>query len=399
MMDSQRAASVQDAFRHRLREVAEMFQQGDLSLAWRRLMDAALDTRDIAVFDQVTAYMDRRDDTATTEAEHISKGMELLSLIESAGPEVCSQAGEILLESADLRKQYAAGGFSLGPISLSLKRGEMMGLVGENGNGKTTLLRMLARELSPGGGDIRYFLPGSNNTYDLRSRLAYIPQRTPKWYGSLMDNLKFTLACYGVKAAANESEVLMMVARMGLWQYRHLQWSELSSGYKMRFELARTFLRRPDLLLLDEPLANLDMQAQQTILEDLKSLCTSLSNPMGVVLSSQQLYEVEKVSDRVLFLRNGQPLWQDQRASTQDSAEAPEYFLIEFETEAAREAVLAAFKELNCLKMTFNGGTFVAQFPPEVSMPAVMAALSHEGIALLYIRDISRSTRRFFVQS
>lgn len=388
-----------EEFRRRLKEVAEMFHQGDLSLAQRRMMDAALDTQDTEVFDSVTTYMDTAGKESADETLLLSGGLGLLEQIERAGVSVQATAGDILLESDSLRKRYASGGFSLGPISLTLKRGEMMGLVGENGNGKTTLLRMLAQELSADGGTTAYYLAQASNSYDLRSQLAYIPQRTPKWYGSLMDNLKFTLACYGVKGQENESYVLMMIARMGLWNYRHLQWSELSSGYKMRFELARTFLRRPDILLLDEPLANLDMQAQQTILEDLKSLCASLSRPMGVVLSSQQLYEVEKVSDKVLFLRRGQPLWQDKQEHSEDASEESPYFLIELETQAAREALQDALSSLNPEKLSFNGGTYVAQFPAHVTMPMVMGVLGQAGITVLYIRDISRSTRRFFVQS
>lgn len=65
----------------------------------------------------------------------------------------------------------------------------------------------------------------------------------------------------------------MMIARLGLWNYKHLKWSELSSGYKMRFELARTLLRKPELLLLDEPLANLDVLAPASYFRRFKSNC------------------------------------------------------------------------------------------------------------------------------
>src|SRR5690606_16677644 len=112
--------------------------------------------------------------------------------------------------------------------------------------------------------------------YAERTQLTYIPQRTPTWYGSLKSNLKFAASHYGIHGEENEWIVLMYIARFGLWEYRNHQWSELSSGYKMRFELARTFLRKPKVLLLDEPLANLDVLAQQLILEDLKNLTQSL---------------------------------------------------------------------------------------------------------------------------
>ncbi|GAA4449390.1 ATP-binding cassette domain-containing protein [Rurimicrobium arvi] len=395
----QQAEDIKGRFASRLKEVAEIYQQGDSQLALRRLMDAAIDTANTDIFDAVTAHIEWLENANPDEAQNWETSQTLLNRIAAAGVAPRTTFGERILEASGVRKRYTSRSFELGPVDTVLARGEMLGLVGENGNGKTTLLRILAQELSVDEGSIEYFLPQSGNAYDLRSKLAYIPQRTPKWFGSLMDNLKFTLSCYGVKGQANESYVLMMVARMGLWKYKNMQWNELSSGYKMRFELARTFLRRPDILLLDEPLANLDMQAQQTILEDLKSLAGSLANPIGVVLSSQQLYEVEKVSDRVLFLRRGQPLWQDQRAADPGDVLPPEHFIIEFETQSPREELQAALAKLSVEKISFNGGTYVAQFPVEVTMPAVMEVLVSAGISLLYIRDISKSTRRFFVQS
>ena len=83
--------------------------------------------------------------------------------------------------------------------------------------------------------------------------------------------------------SGDENDLLVKVymIRFGLWKFRNHKWSELSSGYKMRFELVRSFLRSPNLLLLDEPLANLDVLAQQLILEDLKYMSQSLRNPLG----------------------------------------------------------------------------------------------------------------------
>lgn len=87
----------------------------------------------------------------------------------------------------------------------------------------------------------------------------------------------------------------LVIARMGLRSYRELSWKSLSSGYKMRFELARMLLRKPQLLLIDEPLANLDIVAQQVVLDDFRTIAKSPFRPLGIVLSSQQLYEVENI--------------------------------------------------------------------------------------------------------
>lgn len=388
-----------ELFQYRLREVANHYQQGDVSLGYRRLMDAALDTDNKSIFDRIAQHTEWLENNKPSDAENWAKSTLLLEQISKVGLRTHKPMGETIVRAKGLKKTYRNGVFSLGPIDIELKRGALLGLVGENGNGKTTLLRILAQELKNDAGDIQYHLPQSNNQYDLRSQLAYIPQRTPKWQGSLKDNLKFTLSSYGVKGEENESKVLMIIARLGLWNYRNLDWSQLSSGYKMRFELARTFLRCPDILLLDEPLANLDVLAQQTILEDLKTMSNLLSAPMAVVLSSQQLYEVEKVSDRVLFLKNGQPIWQENTAYSQEVtvAETEQNLIVEFDTDASREQLQEAFSSLSIEKMTFNGGTYIAYFNTGITMPQVLAAMGAASISVMYIRNISKSTRRFFV--
>ena len=161
----------------------------------------------------------------------------------------------------------------------------------------------------------------------------------------------------------------------------------------MRFELARTLLRQPEVLLLDEPLANLDVLAQQIILEDLKSICNSLSHPIALILSSQQLYEVEKVSDNVIFLKDGK--YKDNNSNTEDTE--TQQLIIELDSNTERPILETVFEPLQLEKLLFNGGIYIAYFNKSTTFSSILKALSAQHIKVTYVRDISSSTRRFFV--
>jgi ABC-2 type transport system ATP-binding protein len=281
---------------------------------------------------------------------------------------------------------------------LELYQGEILGLVGENGNGKTTLLRLLCGELYASSGSLKYNFEFSD-PYDLRTQLVYIPQRTETWYGSMLENLQFTASSYGYKPDENELIVELTIARLGLRKYRNHTWKSLSSGYKMRFELARMLLRKPKILLIDEPLANLDILAQQTILEDFKAIAKSPFRPIGIVLSSQQLYEVEKASDQVIFLKNGvQKNLHNTTISENEETEKPiNNLVIEFESDWSQKQLGELFAKHNMVSLQFNGGTFIVTFPETVSVANFMQLAIDNKISLLYFRNISNSTRRFFV--
>ena len=377
----------------RVQETLQYFTQKDIGLAFRKLLDCAADTQQMSIYEKAIALTDWKEKHPAEVETLIEKATVLLrDIADCKVTELPTETAVLVAE--EVRKHYALGRFQLGPISLSIKKGQVYGLVGENGNGKTTLLRILARDLSYDSGVVKYyFTERPKNDYDLRTKLIYIPQRTEKWYGSLKDNLKFTLSSYGIPAEENELRTLLMIARLGLWQYQHLDWNALSSGYKMRFELARTLLRQPEILLLDEPLGNLDVLAQQVILEDLKMIANSVNHPIALILSSQQLFEVEKISDKVIFLRNGQ--YRDNAEATATEEAMP--LIVEIDTTNTREELMAVFKAFALEKLNYNGGVYVAYFRPNTEYSAVLEALGRAKIDLTYIRNISASTRRFFV--
>jgi len=382
----------------RAAEVRTHYADGDAALAHRRLLDAVLESDDPQIFRDALQYEDWLDaaEGRRGSADAVARASSLLETLERATTRPSTQQNsKELLRASALTKRYRRGPFALRGVDLALRATETLGLVGENGNGKTTLLRLLAGELQPDAGVVAY--PTASQTadrYALRSRLVYIEQRIPRWYGSLADNLRFTLAVHGVRGEEAHLRAELMVARLGLRAFRHLDWARLSSGYRTRFEIAKALLRRPQVLLLDEPLANLDIVAQQTLLQDLRFLASSTTAPFGMVLSSQHIYEVEKVSDRILFLRAGVPEW----AGSPDTDAATGGLLLEIETTAGRDALAAALTGLSLQRAVSNGGVLILQFGAGPALPAVLQALGAAGISVTYLRDITHSSRRFFLQ-
>lgn len=379
-------------FQARIREVQSFMSNKDVVLGYRKLMDCAMDTQNMEIYNSMVSLTDWKENHPNDIDGLIERSQSIIEILKLQNVDENTNQHAVI-KATEISKTYNRNGFKLGPVSLSIKKGNVYGLVGENGNGKTTLLRILAKELAPSSGSIEFLFDNEvDQDFKLRTQLIYIPQRTETWYGSLKDNLKFVLSNYGIAPHENETRVLMMIARLGLWNYKHLKWSELSSGYKMRFELARTLLRQPELLLLDEPLANLDVLAQQVILEDLKSICRSVNNPIALILSSQQLYEVEKVSDKVIFLKNGQ--YTDSNLSNEGERHT---LIVEIDTTASREELALVLETIGMKKLIFNGGVFMAYFNASVPFYEVMKTLGNHKIKITYLRDISTSTRRFFI--
>lgn len=290
---------------------------------------------------------------------------------------------------------------------IELKLGEITGVVGVNATGKTTLFKCLTGELQHTKGIIEfpYFEKkyGKLNWHLIRSRIAYVPQHLPEWKGSLKENLKYEAAIRGVKPEENELEYTYIINRLGLTPFIDRTWTELSGGYRLRFALAKALIWKPDLLVIDEPLAHLDIHSQVLVLNDLRALSRNLRYPISVLISSHHIYELERVADKILYLqeeetgekttRKSKLAYSGELHEIYDTRES-NLFLLETATDSS--AVKKALSSISGLNISFNGLEYQIESGIHTGEEEILTKLFESKIRFKYFRDISGSPARLF---
>jgi ABC-2 type transport system ATP-binding protein len=182
---------------------------------------------------------------------------------------------------------------AIADLSLSVGAGEVAGLIGANGGGKTTSLRMLAGLLKPDAGSGRVL--GHDLALDdrrIRGDVGYMAQRLAVYPSlSVLDNLRFRADVYGVPNA--RATVRAAIADYGLTPYANLPAERLSGGWARLLQLAAALLHAPRLVLLDEPTAGLDAAARQAVWQRIASLAGAGA---AVVIATHDLAEAERCS-------------------------------------------------------------------------------------------------------
>src|SRR6185437_10302951 len=210
-----------------------------------------------------------------------------------------------VLSVSGLHKRYP-GIVAVDEVSFEVHRREVVGLLGPNGAGKTTTLNMILGVLSPTAGSVRI---GGIDLAQQRAR-ALAQANFSAVYAALpgnltvAQNLRFFGLVYGIPGLRRR--VGELLHEFDLERLRNTKCGVLSSGEQTRVALAKAVLNRPRLLLLDEPTASLDPAAAQTIRARIRALAADAG--CGILWTSHNMYEVEEVCDRVLFLSHGRIL-------------------------------------------------------------------------------------------
>lgn len=299
-------------------------------------------------------------------------------------------------EGITKRYKSKSGGFVLEPVDLSLGAGEIMAVVGENGAGKTTILEMVAGERSTTGGEMIY--PhleenGRDSAYEIRQKIVMLKQELPSWNGTLKNNLHFTAAIHGIKGEENEEWVDFIVKNLGLEKYLDATWKQISGGFRTRYSLARALVQRPNLLALDEPLANLDINTQLVFLNNLKELANNFVEPLAIFISSQHLHEIESISDKIIFLRDGETVYNGLMKDFESGRKENTFELV---TDASEKDMRKLLKPLGVKGIEQAGDNYLVKVAVKIEAEAVLRALLDGGVKIALFRDISRSTRKLF---
>jgi len=298
---------------------------------------------------------------------------------------------KVIYAATGITKWYPKSNFKLDIPEITLGQGSITGVVGENGNGKTTLLDIIAGNLAPTAAAISYFGETPKTASDwmaVKDKIAFIPQRIPKWYGTLLQNLQLKAAIEKVSSESIDEKLDTILDFLGLTKYKHLKWSEISTGYRLRFELARILIGKPQLLVLDEPIANLDINAQQQFLSDLKTLAEDKENPIAVILSSQQLHEIETIANQMIFIKAGKVMFSGTIAALETANNVVELLVEE------NEKLLQLLEE-KTYKHSKRGVYHQVDINESLSNE-FLYDLIQAGITINYYRDISKSTKKLF---
>lgn len=208
-----------------------------------------------------------------------------------------------VIETHGLTKRYGRV-VAVEDLNLEVREGEVFGLLGPNGSGKTTTILMLLGLTEPTRGEARVLgLDPMREPLKVKSQVGYLPDQVG-FYGELTawENLRYTTRLLGLPEAEAKARIEEVLKRMGLWEVRDRRVSAFSRGMRQRLGLAEVLLKRPKVAILDEPTLGLDPEAAREFLELIKGL---KAEGITILLSSHLLHQVQEVCDRVGLFHKG----------------------------------------------------------------------------------------------
>jgi ABC-2 type transport system ATP-binding protein len=277
-------------------------------------------------------------------------------------------------------------------VSFSVGQGEVVGLLGHNGAGKTTIMKMLTGYLEPTSGEIHVReLSMGRDTRAIQACIGYLPENCPAWPEmSVLDYLEYRAGLQGVAPERRRTAVARAVRRTALADKATSPIAALSRGYRQRVGVAQALLHDPEILILDEPTNGLD----PTQIRHMRDLVRDLARTATVIVSTHVLQEVQAVCQRVLIMRGGK-LARDARL--EDLQRGGGLLLqVEGDPRPALRALpgISAIEE----RPATDGRRLYRLEAPASSAPAVAEAITRAGLRLHALQPERRDLELVFAE-
>ena len=208
-----------------------------------------------------------------------------------------------VIQATGLTKRY--GDFTaVDQINLAIRPGEVYGMLGPNGSGKTTTILMLLGLTEPSAGKVSVlgFDPG-RQPLSVKSHVGYLPDSVGFYDGlTAWENLNYIAKLNGLSRPVAQARIEQSLERVGLSDVTHKRIGSFSRGMRQRLGVAELLLKQPEIIIMDEPTLGLDPEAARRFLQLVQEL---KHEGITIMLSSHLLHQVQTVCDRVGLFRNG----------------------------------------------------------------------------------------------
>lgn len=206
------------------------------------------------------------------------------------------------IEIKGLSKQYKER-VAVSKVTLTINEGELFGLLGLNGAGKTTVIKMLTGITKPSSGDALILGNSlSKNLPNIRKVIAVSPQETsiaPKL--TVRENLLLMARIHGFSKEKSIQKTDALISQFSLQPYEHQRGNKLSGGWQRKLSIAMALIANPRILFLDEPTLGLDIISRQ----ELWAMIKKLRETTTIVLTTHYLEEAESLCDRICIMKDG----------------------------------------------------------------------------------------------
>jgi ABC-2 type transport system ATP-binding protein len=213
---------------------------------------------------------------------------------------------ETLLKAQHLNKTYTDHKAVI-DFDLEVRSGEIYTILGQNGAGKSSVLRMLSGIFLPDSGKLEL---------NITKKIGYLPEERGLYQNmKVFDHLNYLLKLKGMEEKKLRSIIQSSLAKVGLEDWQNKQLKQLSKGMQQKVQFLAAILHEPELVILDEPFSGLDPVSLKSICEIILDLKTK---GVGIIISAHQMGILEEICDHYIFLKKGQTVWKGNRNELKD---------------------------------------------------------------------------------